>query len=297
MLNPNVSWDDYRQIKKMNPSTLVAGCKSPMHLRRAIEEGFVEETNAMRLGTGIHALLLEPEQFENRFVVMPDYQFDAENVTGKGERSESKATKYYKAKQSQFYQENQGKSVISRHQFDQCLRCIEALNSRPRIRELLESANKEVTVEGVIEGIEFKGRIDALIPSCIIDLKTTADVSPRIFGSRFFKLGYDFKLSIYRELVRQSTEGLREVRVIAQEPSGDYDNCVINVPEEVLDNAFSRVLHVVHRYKQCMQSGVWPGCDDGLDEIDLFVPDYVLHQDLDWSEITLEETEQVEAYF
>jgi hypothetical protein len=281
MLNPNVSWDDYRQIKKMNPSTLVAGCKSMQRLRRAIEEGFVEETNAMRLGTGIHALLLEPEQFENRFVVMPDYQFDAENVTGKGERSESKSTKYYKAKSSQFYQENQKKSVISRQQFDQCL----------------ESANKEVTVEGVIEGIEFKGRIDALIPSCVIDLKTTADVSPRIFGSRFFKLGYDFKLSIYRELVRQSTEGLRDVKVIAQEPSGDYDNCVINVPDEVLDNAFSRVLHVVHRYKQCMQSGVWPGCDDGLDEIDLLVPDYVLHQDLDWSEITLDETEEVEAYF
>ncbi len=297
MIANDITWNDYLQIRKMNPSTLVAGQKSMLRLKRAIDGGFPEESNAMRLGTGIHALLLEPSEFESRFVVMPDYHLDTDNVTGKGEQSQSKATSHYKQKAKEFYAANKGKSIIARHEYDQALYCIESLTSRKYIRELLDGANTEVTLEGEIAGVPFKGRVDALKPSVIIDLKTTADVEPRVFGSRFFKLGYDFKLSIYRELVRQSTEGLREVKVIAQEPGGDFDNVVHTVPSEVLDAAFSRVLHTVHRYKQCVESGVWPGVDGGEDEIDLHVPDYVLHQDLDWSEVEIEETEEVEAYY
>lgn len=67
MITKNMTWSDYCDLRLMNGSTLVHGFKSMLRLRRAIYEGFPEETDAMRLGTGIHTLLLEPKEFEKRF--------------------------------------------------------------------------------------------------------------------------------------------------------------------------------------------------------------------------------------
>ena len=97
MIDKSIAWNDYLSIKRMNPSTLVHGIKSMRRLRRAIQDGFPEESNAMRLGSGIHALLLEPDEFDKRFVVMPTFHLDAANTTAKGERTDSKLTNYYKA--------------------------------------------------------------------------------------------------------------------------------------------------------------------------------------------------------
>jgi len=297
VIDKTISWDDYCNIKRMNPSTLVAGCKSMLRLKRAIDGGFPEETKAMRLGTGIHALLLEPEEFESRFCVVPSFNLDSENVTGKGERSESKATSYYKAKVAEFQSLNQGKCFLDRTQYDQALSCIEALNARKHFRELVHESNKEVTVYGEIEGVPFKGRLDLLHPACICDLKTTYDVAQ--FGRTFTSLEYAFKLSIYRELVRQNTVGLRDVKVIAQETSGDFDNAMFVVPSDILDNAFNRVLLVVNQYKQALADDVWPGWDRGENEIAIELPYWAKKEleQVDWSGVELNAEEPTEAYF
>jgi len=242
----------------------------------------------MRIGTGVHALLLEPEQFASRFVIMPDYHLDEDNVTGKGERSESKATSYYKSRCREFCTANRDKLILSQDDFNKSLTCISALRRRPAIRKHLEGANTEVTVLGEIEGVEFKGRIDILKPNAIVDLKTTNDVTPRLFGRTFANFHYAEKLAIYRELVRQNSVGIRDVFIIAQEPDGDFDNCVIPIPEVVLDNGLERVQRLVRDYKQCLATDVWPGVDRGEDEVALYVPQWAMEDAgdelVEWSE-------------
>jgi exodeoxyribonuclease VIII len=306
MIDKTINWDDYVAVRRMNPSTLVAGCKSMLRLKRAIDGGFPEETKAMRLGTGIHALLLEPEEFESRFCVVPSFNLDAENLRApkrkdepiEDRRTDSKVTSYYKAKVAEFQSLNQGKSFLDRTQYDQALACIEALNSRKHFRELVHDSNKEVTVYGEIESVPFKGRLDLLHPTCICDLKTTFDVAQ--FGRTFTSLEYAFKLSIYRELVRQNTVGLREVKVIAQETSGDFDNAMFVVPSDILDHAFNRVLLVVNQYKQAVADDVWPGWDRGEDECEIEIPYWARKQmeEIDWSGVEVgEATEPQESYF
>lgn len=248
MIDHTITWENYCSLRRMNPSTLVHGCKSMKRLKRAISEGFPERSDAMMLGTGIHALLLEPDQFEERFCVIPAFQFDAENVTGRGDPSQSKATSYYKAKEAAFIEANKGKEFLDRGQYDTALTCIEALNSRSHFRELVDASSKEVTVYGEIECVPFKGRLDLLSPTTICDLKTTYDVSQ--FNRTFTQLEYAFKLAIYRELVRQNTVGVRDVKVIAQETKDDFDNAMFVVPAELLDITFNRVMQVTKLYKQ-----------------------------------------------
>ncbi len=296
-----MDWDEYCKLELMNASTLVHGCKSMKHLRAAIDSGGTEETDAMRLGTGIHTLLLEPEEFESRYVVMPDYENDPQNLraakrkdeSDEERRTTSKATKFYRAKVAQFFRaaELDGKTVLKRDQYDTALHCIEAIRSRPYMSKIIEQSEKEVTLLGEIGGIPFKGRVDLLRRKrpLIVDLKTTADCGKHAFGRIFCRLHYDMKLAIYRELARQNIGKAPDVGIITQETSGVFDNAFVPVPDVVLDNAWTRVLELVARYIRARRSGEWPGADGGKDRYELVIPNYAMWDDddeeVDWSKI------------
>jgi len=292
MITYELPWADYVQVQRMNASTLVAGCRSMLSLHNRINEGFQEETNAMRMGSGAHALLLEPQEFCNRFCVMPDFHLSPDNVTGKGVPSQTKTTDWYKKKVALFAQDNPGKTIIGQTQYDQCLRAIDAILARPKMAELVESSAKEVTIYGEICGVECKGRLDLLNKTTIADLKTTPNVHKKAFGRRFSDLRYDFKLAFYRELVRQNGIEIKDVQLITQELSGDFDNALVPVPEIVLDNAWSKVVEVMMAYKRCLETNKWPGVDGGKDYYELEVPNWAMDGDeeFDWSS-TVEATD------
>lgn len=77
------------------------------------------------------------------------------------------------------------------------------------------SGIKQCIMQGVIDGLPFKIKIDSYIPGvAIVDLKTTQDASPKhrkyVADSgnwETFYRGFDYitQLSIYREIVRQNT--------------------------------------------------------------------------------------------
>jgi hypothetical protein len=304
MITDKLAWADYIQVKKMNASTAVNGCRSMLSMHNCIIGCFKEETQPMRMGSGAHALLFEPQEFCNRFCVMPDFHLsegnmrEAKNKTESFEdrRTDSKATKFYKRAVEKFVADNPDKTIIGRTQYDQCLRAIDAIWARPKMRELVESSAKEVTVYGEICGVPCKSRLDLLSSYPrklkIGDLKTTPNVHKKAFGRRFSDLRYDFKLAFYRDMVRQNVEksGNIEVELITQELTGDFDNALVPVPEIVLDNAWSKVVEVMTQYKQCLQTNTWPGVDGGKDYYELEIPNWAMDGDeeFDWSSDAVE---------
>jgi len=109
------TWEEYLQVQAMNGSTLVHGRKSMLQLKHAIDSD-TEPTAPMQLGSVTHVLLLEPDAFEKRYCVMPDYHLDPENLTGKPQqRSSSKNTKYVKDKRADFEKANPGKPIPDFH--------------------------------------------------------------------------------------------------------------------------------------------------------------------------------------
>lgn len=305
------SWADYLEIKRMNPSTLVAGCRSMKRLKRCIDGGFPEETDPMRFGTGLHALLLEPAEFESRFCVVPDFHLDADNLRkpkSKSEsiedrRTESKVTDYYKSKIKEFAATNGGRQFLTRQQYDDCLFCIESLRSRPKIAQTIDQSRKEVTLTGEILGVPFKGRVDLLRidkqRGLITDLKTTSDIEKHAFGRVFMRLRYDFKMCLYRELVKQETGKEYKCAMICQEVGGDFDNAFVPIPDIVLDNAMTRVVSVIADYKKAMADNQWHGVDRGKEKYELAIPDWAMEDDeeVDWSALPAEELEPVESPF
>lgn len=297
MITDKIPWDEYCKVKRMNPSTLVAGCKSMLSLHNLIRDGCKEETNPMRMGSGAHALLLEPDEFEGRFCVMPDFHLSEQNLRKPKYKNEpdedristSRGTEFCEREVALFVKDNPGKTILGQTQYDQCLRAIEAIWARPKMRELVESSAKEVTVYGEILGVECKGRLDLLNKTTIADLKTTPNVHKKAFGRVFSNLNYAFKLAFYRELVRQNLAqsflDQCEVMLITQELTGDFDNALVQVPAIVLDNAWTKVVEVMKAYKRCLETNEWPGVDGGKDYYELDIPNWAMDGDeeFDWS--------------
>ena len=247
----------------------------------------------MRMGSGAHALLLEPNQFHERFCVMPDFHLSEQNLRKPKYKNEpdedristSRGTEFYEREVALFVADNPGKTILGQTDYDQCLRAIEAIWERPKMRELVVSSAKEVTVYGEILGVECKGRLDLLNKTTIADLKTTPNVHKKAFGRIFSNLNYAFKLAFYRELVRQNWGGVLQVELITQELAGDFDNALVPVPAIVLDNAWTKVVEVMTAYKRCRETNEWPGVDGGKDYYELDVPNWAMggDEEFDWS--------------
>lgn len=298
MIRNDVSWADYLAMDFMNPSTLVYGCTSMLHLKNAIDRK-VEDTKDMRFGRGVHCLLLSPDEFESMFAVMPDFHLDADNVTTKGkivEQSTSKSTKYYKTRKAEFESANAGKDCLSKSEYYEALMMIEQLHAKPSFRRLFEAAgeNREVTLEAEICGVLMKGRVDMLTPQAIPDAKTCRSIKARKFGNDCADNGYNFKMALYQEFVRQHTCH-RQCIYVAIEKKQPYDVCVRPIPDDVLAVKLRQAKKILERYKICLESGVWPGVDQGNDDELLYVPEYEYDEEPDWSPV--DETEEVEQYF
>jgi hypothetical protein len=245
-----------------------------------------EATPAMLRGSMVHTLVLEPEKFPSLYVVMPDFSKDEENVTDKGVRSTSSATKYVKQAQENWRAKHTGRIELDAAEYAICNRVFSAIQERPDLADLLAKSEKEQVFEGEICGVECKGRID-FIGSMIGDLKTMVSASQRHVMRTLNddELQYGFKLAFYRELVRQNIGDL-PVAILAVEKSGDFDRCLYRIPGVLLDNYFELVEAVLGQYKFAIDNDVWYGVDSGMDIVDLPIPAYLLKTELSFGSQT-----------
>lgn len=273
-----MSFQEYRSIPKMNASTLVHGLHSMRRMRRMIQDQPDETTPEKELGVAIHALLLEPDVFKESYCVLPDFHLDEANTTSKGVRSHSKATTYYEQKVIEFEQDNAGKAILTAAQYQNCMSAIEALRSHHSAMTYL-TGRYEVTLEGVLFGEPCKGRLDVVGDGFISDLKTCSSASPHAFGRSAANLNYDFKLAFYSLLYREEYGRFPSVFVVSQETSGDFDTCVFDVPEIVIENAVDDVRRVMLQYQICRSRNIWPGVDGGAKSVPLVVPNWKMRDE------------------
>jgi hypothetical protein len=282
-----MNWEEYQAIDRMNPSTLVNGCRSMLALRHAIErQDEDDDAGKYVLGSCTHALLLEPYEFGSRFAVMPDFKLDPKNVDAKGEPSRH-TTKWVREQQAQWRERNAGKEMVEARQLEKAKAMAAAIRGHRTASMWLEVSKTEQTLLGEICGVPMKGRVDVINDSAILDVKTTASVSPTAFGNTVARLRYVFREAIYRELDYQTSGRRKDVYFIAVEDAAPWDVVVYQVPEVALDAAFRDVTDVLLRYQKSMESGEWPGVDRGEDYVQLVIPNWAMPEEeaLEWGEV------------
>lgn len=274
------SWAEYCAIKRMNPSTLKHGRRSMLRLKRAIDGECQPKPENVIVGNAAHCMIAG--EYEDRYQVMPPFEFDQENVTTTGKPSNAKTTNYYKEAAEQWRAEmlKAGREEITEVQAATAAKI--ANQVRRHCGSMIDSSEQEVTVFGEIECVPMKTRLDGLWNNLVWDLKTTNNADDYLFYRNFKAMGYGFSAAVHVELLRQNGINVEQYLIIAAESQDDYDVRVLTVPMELLDVELSRVRNVATQYRIALETDYWPGLGDGP----LVVPNWDMASDdeLEWGE-------------
>lgn len=129
---------------------------------------------------------------------------------------------------------------------------------------LLSEGRPEVSAYALDEatGVMRRGRFDWLHPTLLVDYKSAASADPRDLAGRYGALkkwGYDKQAAWYLDLARDLGHPAQAFCLIFQEKTAPYDVVVAYVPEDELWEARQQNHHALERFRDCMESGVWPG--------------------------------------
>lgn len=159
----------------LSSSSLKTLLKSPKTYLLSLTEE-LKESQALRDGKLFHWAILEPEIFDNVHIVDVG----------------SRNTKMYQAALAEHGEAYTTKEKVKA----EILR--EIITKNKQVSEYLSDAQYEVPSVKMIEGLAFRGKADILKDDCIIDLKTTADISK--FRSSAYKFSYDMQAYLYLQM-------------------------------------------------------------------------------------------------
>ena len=117
------------------------------------------------------------------------------------------------------------------------------------------SGDNQVIMTGEIFGEKFKCKIDSLLPTAIVDLKTTADIGKRFYDpvgkrSTNFIEAFDYVLqgAIYQELVAQNTGKRLPFFISAIDKHADAPGIVVaQIDQESMDARMAEVEPYISR--------------------------------------------------
>ena len=253
--------EDYRALPGVNWSTLKEIDKSPKHYKHGLESER-EDTAAFRFGRAVHCLVLEPGEFDSRYVI-----WDGGRRYGK--------------KWDRFQTDYSDSEILSENELYRAKHVAASVNEHPVAHGLLRQAvDREQVVQWTDSetGIDCKAKLDA-VGSMVIDLKTTQDVSPIAFGNSAAKYGYHGQCAFYHDgAVAAGYELTKDPVLIVVESVEPYDVAVYTLPDYVLDIGRMYYRRLLRQLHGCQQSGVFPGvCSDTMV---LSLPGWVEEQEM-----------------
>lgn len=260
---------EYRQHPAISRSELWRMHESPEKFKY-YKDHPPEPTPSLLFGQVVHKLLLQPEDFETDFAVMPEID---------------RRTKDGKEAYSAFLAACEGRSVVPYDMYQTAQEMAEKAMSEPMVRKLL-AGQKEVPFFWTDEdtGEECKCRVDCLtyedndpIPT-IIDYKTAANAKTDIFNNSIYKYGYHFQSAMYSEGVMKClnlTERPGFIFIV-QEKTPPYSLNVVTIPHEVMLYGMDNFREYIGLYHECKQTGYWFGYNGMLDEPnEAYLPGYL----------------------
>ena len=273
-----VPMSEYHKWDAASNSRLSRLLKSPAHLKAAMDEEYTE-TPAQRQGRVSHTAILEPDEFESRYVVIG--QCDGKTKSGK---RCSRSGAVYREGQSFCGQHDpkpgvahEGPEVISESERDVALAQRDKVFSRAAAKTLLTGSG-EVEL-GVLwhdqeTDVLCKGRWDRHSPDiaggAIVDLKTTKDASRLEFERSIFNFGYFRQAGLYLSGAQVRRLPAKRFVIIAVEKTPPYEVAVYRLSDSATEEGLKQSRLLLRRYAECAESGEYPGYPDRV--VDVFLP-------------------------
>lgn len=222
--------------------------KSPLLYYKKIHgEIPAEDSTAFLFGRAVHALTLEGiDAFQKEFIVSDG---PINEKTGK-----------VFGKTSGVYQDwlaEQDRDVISVNQWQEVAKLNMSVRENREARKLLANGFAEAVVRTHLFGVPCQIRMDWFNPDeGLVDLKTCAEL--RWFEADARRYGYIRQLAFYRAAIRAVTGITVPVHIVAVEKCEPYASGVWYLTEEVLDAAEIQLESTMKKYKNCIETNIWP---------------------------------------
>lgn len=220
--------------------------RSPQHFKVWRDQPS-EPSAAMRLGTAIHAGVLEPETFAEQVVCAP--VLNARTNAGKEALAAFEAA-------------NAGRLILAPDVYATAQACIESVRAHPAAQDLLRGAEVEGSMfwHDAKCRVPCKARFDARNHGGLVDLKSCTDASPEAFAQSAAKFMYHAQGAHYfsgAEHVFDATPQFFALICVETEPpyaTACYtlDGPTIMAGARLMDRA-------LERYKAALDSGSWQG--------------------------------------
>lgn len=168
--------------KKLSHSSFNKFFESPFHFLQYFLEK-KEPTPAMMLGTLVHSIILEPDTFDEKYIVLPKCNL---------------ATSVGKAMLAECELEANGRKIIRYDAWETATKIkIGCYKNKPALDILMQITETEKKISFDWYGWQWTGFIDGIGESIILDVKKVKSANPWAFRSSFFRLGLHRQAFLY----------------------------------------------------------------------------------------------------
>ena len=246
--------EEYFALDRINQSTIKDILSMSPSEFRYKKENPKEPTESMKLGTAVHCLSLEKEDFWNRYATFEP------KITK--EYKNPKASKEYKDQYKQFLEENKGKIVLDYEFYSK------AKEMANRVEQSGYLSNPKALRENVILqnafGHDCKIKVDYLDVEnkLFVDLKTTSDsLDDDSLMRHILQWGFNLQACFYNEAIKQQFGEyfITVFLVIRTTPPYDIRPIILDheTDSEFFELGEKQIIKGLEKLEKCNREGVW----------------------------------------
>lgn len=238
---------EYHAAEGISKSDLDLIHLSPAHYKA--RKGNQAQTTAMLIGSALHKLVLEPDDFGSEFITAPECD---------------RRTKEGKAVYAEFLERSAGKSLLTAQQMTELTAVSSAVRNDPLAGKLLKSGKAETSYfwHDEVNGLLCKCRPDYLKGRYCIDLKTTQSARPEDFMKSAYNFRYHVQAYWYLQGLKACGADAEEFIFIAVEKDPPYAVCVYAAGEDFLRLGEKEAEKDLETFCRCLETGNWHGYDE-----------------------------------
>ena len=258
----------YKKKVRLSFSALAEFAKSPQHFIN-YKLGEKKETPSMKFGTLVHTLVLEPDSFDERYVIgtikppstVQGQQFCSMVLDGHTPSDAFKAN-YKRGSSSSTYEKYspyiesvrgiKGRVIVSQGDYELATKLKTTVWNNPSSRHILDQVTEtERDIKWTYSGFNWRGFIDMKGKEIKADLKVVADASPKKFRWKIWEMKYHWQAAMYIDAEMEDCD----YYIIAIDRS-----CNISVhllSRATLNSARMEINEAMATFKRCMLFNAW----------------------------------------
>lgn len=208
-----------------------------------------EQTKAMRIGSVVHCLVLEPQETFNRYIIHPD--------------GIDRRTKQGKIDYEDFTKLAANKTILKKDEFDHAQAMANALKSHKSFGKIMQAGFIEQSIFWQQDGTLCKSRPDYYDGRIVVDIKTTSAESQEEFERSIVTYGYHRQAAMQLDAVAYATgSNHRKHLLYVVEDAQPHEVAIYMLDETAINQGRIEYLQAAKDYQKCIDTNIWPSYNE-----------------------------------